>query len=104
MYEKFMKTEYNIESAVAQCGSESEMRKQLEVANTYNFVLHVCQYYGHLEQLETLRNVGDINEFSMLEMLHYMPELETLGACEQEIGNYSPECYVENGIFTRLCT
>lgn len=40
----------------------------------------------------------------MLEMLHLMPGLETLQAAEQETGNFAPESYIEDGIFTRVCT
>ena len=78
--------------------------KQLDVANQYNYALYWAHYTGHLEQIETVRNIGDVNEMSMVEMLHMMPGTESLQAQEQEIGNMSPECYVEDGIFTRLCT
>ena len=40
----------------------------------------------------------------MLEMLHLMPGVETLSTIQQEIGNMSPEDYVEDGVYTRLCT
>ena len=52
--------------------------KQLEVANTYNFALYLAHYTGHLEQIETVRNIGDINEMSMMEMTHLMPGIESL--------------------------
>jgi adenosylmethionine-8-amino-7-oxononanoate aminotransferase len=103
-YNSFMKAEYNIESAVGRVGHPTERMKQLEVANTYNFMLYLSHYIGHLEQLETMRNIGDIQEMSMMEMLHLMPGTETLQAAEQEIGNISPESYVEDGIYTRICT
>ena len=76
----FMKAEYNVEAAVGQLGHQSESIKKLEVANTYNFMLYLSHYAGHLEQLETMRNIGDIQEMSMLEMLHLMPGTETLAA------------------------
>ena len=78
--------------------------KQLEVATTYNFMLYLSHYSGHLEQLETMRNIGDIQEMSMLEMMHLMPGIDALGSINVEMGNLSPEDYVEDGIFTRLCT
>jgi hypothetical protein len=53
--------------------------KQLDVAMTYNFMLYLSHYAGHLDQLETMRNVGDIQEMSMMEMLHLMPGMDTLG-------------------------
>lgn len=64
-----MKTEYNIEAGVGYCGNQSEKIKQLEVANTYNFMLYLTHYSNHLEQMETLRNIGDVQEMSMLEMM-----------------------------------
>lgn len=48
-YEGFMKAEYNVESAVAQVGHQSDGIKRLEVANTYNFMLYLSHYAGHLE-------------------------------------------------------
>ena len=103
-YDAFMKAEYNVESAVGQVGHQSERIKALEVANTYNFMLYLSHYAGHLEQLETMRNIGDIEEMSMLEMMHLMPGTDTLSSINQELGDISPEDYVEDGIFTRLCT
>jgi ATP synthase D chain, mitochondrial (ATP5H) len=103
-YDAFMKAEYNVESAVGQVGHQSERIKALEVANTYNFMLYLSHYAGHLEQLETMRNIGDIQEMSMLEMMHLMPGSDTLSSISQEMGDISPEDYVEDGIFTRLCT
>lgn len=99
-----MKAEYNVESAVGNVGHASARIKELEVANSYNFMLYLAHYLPHLEQLETLRNIGDVTEMSMLEMLHLMPGTDSLQASEQEIGNLSPESYVEDGIYTRLCT
>ncbi len=55
-----MKAEYNVEAAVAKSGAQSEKIKQLEVANTYNFFLYLSHYAGHLEQIETMRNIGDL--------------------------------------------
>jgi hypothetical protein len=67
-------------------------------------VLYLSHYAGHLEQLETMRNIGDIQEMSMLEMLHLMPGTDTLASMNVEIGDISPEDYVEDGIYTRLVT
>lgn len=103
-YEAFMKAEYNVESAVGQIGNKNELMKQLEVANTYNFMLYLCHYSAHLEQIETVRNIGDINEMSTLEMLHLSPGTDTLSSINIELGNLAPQDYVEDGIFTRICT
>ena len=103
-YEAFMKAEYSVESAVSQIGTHTEKMQQLEVANTYNFALYVSHYIAHLEQIETVRNIGDMDQMSMLEMLHLMPGTDALASINYEIGNISPEDYVEDGIFTRVCT
>ena len=39
-----------------------------------------------------------------MEMLELSPGIETLRAAEQEIGNLAPDDYVEDGIYTRICT
>ena len=44
-----MKAEYSVESAAAQVGHETEKMRQLEVANTYNFMLYLAHYVGHLD-------------------------------------------------------
>lgn len=41
---------------------------------------------------------------SMLEMLHLMPGVDTLGSINYEIGNLAPEDWIEDGIYTRVCT
>ena len=51
-----------------------------------------------------MHNIGDINKVSMLEWFKLNPGLETLHASEQEIGNVAPECYNEEGVYSRLCT
>lgn len=43
-------------------------------------MLYLAHYSGHLEQLETIRNIGDLQEMSMLEMLHLMPGQDALMA------------------------
>ena len=51
-----------------------------------------------------MRNIGDLNEMSLMEMTHLSPALDTLHSIEAEIGNIAPQDYVEDGVFTRLCT
>ena len=70
----------------------------------YNFALWLSHYIMHLEQLETMRNAGDVNEMSMLEMVQLMPGFDANHSMHQEIGNLAPESYVEDGIYTRICT
>ncbi len=70
----------------------------------YNFMLYFVHYTSHLEQLETMRNLGDVSEISNLEAVHLMSETEVLQASHQEIGNTAPEDYNEDGMVTRICT
>jgi adenosylmethionine-8-amino-7-oxononanoate aminotransferase len=99
-----MAAEYNVESAISNLGTVSDKIKQLEIANTYNSTLHLAQYMNHLDQIETMRNIGDITEMSVLEVVKLMPGTDALQAINQEIGNISPEDWIEDGIYTRLCT
>ncbi len=103
-YDKFMETEYTVESAVAKTGTQTEKMQALDVSMQYNFMLYFVHYTQHLNQLETMRNIGDINQLSMLEYYKLNPGMETLQSAEQEIGNIAPESYVEDGMYTRLCT
>ncbi len=103
-YDKFMETEYTVESAVAKTGTQTEKMQALDVSMQYNFMLYFVHYTQHLNQLETMRNIGDINQLSMLEYYKLNPGMETLQSSEQEIGNIAPESYVEDGMYTRLCT
>lgn len=41
---------------------------------------------------------------STLEWMKLMPEHETLHSINIEIGNIAPHDYVEDGIYTRICT
>jgi len=93
-----------VESAVAKTGTQTEKMQALDVSMQYNFMLYFVHYTQHLNQLETMRNIGDINQLSMLEYYKLNPGMETLQASEQEIGNIAPESYVEDGVYTRLCT
>jgi len=103
-YEKFMQTEYAIDAAVSKTGSNTEKMQALDIAMQYNFMLYFVHYSQHLDQLETMRNIGDINSISMVEYYKLVPGMDSLQASEQEIGNIAPESYVEDGVFTRLCT
>ena len=51
-----------------------------------------------------MRNVGDFDNMSLLEMTQLAPGLDDLASAEIEIGNISPECYNEDGVYTRVCT
>lgn len=103
-YDAFMETEYTVEAAVGKCGQSTEKMQALDVAMNYNYMLYFVHYMQHLEQVETMRNIGDVNQMSNLEWLKNSPGLDMLAQAEQEIGNCSPESYNEDGMYTRLCT
>ena len=103
-YEKFMASEYSVESAVSKCGGTTEKMQALDVAMQYNFMLYFVHYAGHLDQVETVRNIGDMNRLSTVELIKLMPGAETLQASNQEIANLAPEDYEEDGVYTRVCT
>ena len=99
-----MESEYSIDSAVGRVGVASEKIKALDTALQYNFMLYFVHYSGHLDQLETMHNIGDLDKMSMLEMVSLNRGYETLEMTEREIGNLAPHSYVEDGYFSRLCT
>ena len=103
-YTKFMETQYTVDAAVNKCGTQTEKMQALDIAMQYNFMLYFVHYSRHMEQLETMRNMGDVTKMSVLEVVELMPECDTLAAVTQEIGNCSPEDYNEDGIYTRICT
>mmetsp|Transcript_20740 Transcript_20740/g.27996 ORF Transcript_20740/g.27996 Transcript_20740/m.27996 type:complete len:227 (-) Transcript_20740:121-801(-) len=103
-YDSFMQSEYSVDAAVAKTGGQTEKMQALDVSMQYNFMLYFVHYTQHLSQMETMRNIGDIQQLSMLEYYKLNPGLETLQSAEQEIGNIAPESYVEDGMYTRLCT
>ena len=43
-------------------------------------MLYFVHFSGHLDQLEVMRNIGDLNQMSMLEMVKLMPGAEELQA------------------------
>jgi len=103
-YEKFMASSYSVDAAVSRCGASTEKMQALDVAMQYNFMLYFVHYTAHLNQLETIRNIGDINSLSNYEVTQLMPGFDTLATSQQEIANIAPDDYTENGIYTRLCT
>ncbi len=103
-YDRFMASSYSVDAAVSRCGHSTEKMQALDVAMQYNFMLYFVHYSAHLEQLETMRNIGDVNSLSNYEVSQLMTGWDTLHASQQEIANIAPEDYTENGVFTRLCT
>ena len=71
-----MEAEFQVEGAVGKCGTRSEAMKNLDVAMHYNYNLWMVHYLMHLDQIETLHNIGDPTELSKMEMAELMPEAE----------------------------
>ena len=64
--------------------------KNLDIAMTYNYQLWMVHYMMHLEQIETLNNIGDPTELGRQEMIELYPQTTAYNAMQQEIGNLSP--------------
>ena len=47
-YDKFMATEYSVDSAVSKTGTQTEKMQALDVAMQYNFMLYFVHYTQHL--------------------------------------------------------
>ena len=99
-----MTTEYEVDNAVSKIGNKSEEMKQIEIAATYNYYLSMSHYMPHLEQLETMKNAGDITEMSNLEVSLLHQGDDALVQAHQEIGDLSEMNYIENGQYSRIVT
>lgn len=51
----------------------------------------------HLATLETMHNIGDINQMSLVEWLSLNKFTETFEMTDREIGNCAPESRTEDG-------
>ena len=54
--------------------------KQLDAPMQYNYNLWLAHYLLHLDQIETLTNIGDSTELSMLETSELHPGVDVHGA------------------------
>ena len=103
-YEKFIDTEYGVQGAVARCGNTTEKMQALDVAMQWNYTLYLTHYSEHLDQLETMRNGGDISGMSNYEVQSYMRNTNLQSESHNEIGNINSPDFIEDGMATRLCT
>lgn len=103
-FEGFMASEYGVDAAVARCGNTTEKMQALDVAMQWNYTLYMIHYLEHLNQLETMRNAGDITSMSNFEVSKLMPYAERFHNSNYEIGNIAPPDNVEDAIPVRLCT
>ena len=103
-YEEFFASEFQVDGAVSRCGHRSELMKKLDVTMTYNHHLWLVHYMMHLDSIETLANIGDPTMLSMQEMGELMPSVDQYNSASQEIGDLSPQDWVENSTVVRLAT
>ena len=103
-YDQFMQAEYGVDAAVGKLGQRSEAMKSLDVAMHYNYSLWMAHYMMHLDQIETLHNIGDVTQLGRQEMIELHPHTEQYTAQQQEIGNIAPQDLVENPVVVRLAT
>ena len=99
-----MAAEYGVDGAVSKLGGRSEAMKALDVAMHYNYNLWMVHYLFHLEQLETVTNIGDITKMSKMEVEQLIPYSKTFNASNVEIGNLSPQDLFENPVTVRIAT
>lgn len=86
------------------CGSRSEQMKSLDGPLHYNYELWLTHYMMHLNTVETLHNIGDPTELSVMEMNELMHGADQFSSFNQETGNLSPQDVVENSTVVRLGT
>ena len=104
-YEAFMKAEYNVDAAVSSVGGKTESMKQLDIAMKYNSAIWMAHYMEHLETLETVRNMGPIQNMSVMEVASLCPGFDIEASSRFETGNIAPTWDdIEDGVHTRLCT
>ena len=71
---------------------------------TYNYYLWMTHYLNHLEQIETLHNIGDPTELGVMEMKELFPEAGIYTDAQSEIGNLAPPDLIENPLPVRVAT
>ena len=98
-----MQTTYDVNDAVSRIDTKTEKLANLDVAVTYNHALWLQHFMAHLWTLESLNAIGDVMGLTRTEYMKYTDN-ELLATMENEIGNLSPNCYIENGMATRIIT
>ncbi len=82
-----MASEFFVDGAVGKCGVRTEAMKALDVSMHYNYNLWLVHYLSHLDQIETLHNIGDPTKLSMLEMMELNDTPVLYNEEQSEIGN-----------------
>ena len=78
--------------------------KALDVAMHYNYNLWMAHYLMHLNQIETLANIGDVTMLGRQEMIELYPQAQRYIDIQQQIGNFSPQDFIENPVAIRTAT
>ena len=103
-YKSFMDAEFQVDGAVQKCGVRSKDMQALDLSMHYNFALWSTHYQMHLDQIETLHNIGDVTEIGRMEMTELFPEVSQYNSEQQEIGNFAPQDLVEDSVAVRVAT
>ena len=103
-YKDFMAAEYSVDGAVGKLGTRSEAMKSLDVAMHYNYNLWMVHYLMHLDSIETLHNIGDVNMLGMYEMTELLPHVDLYNSMQLEIGNIAPQDLFEESHVVRMAT
>lgn len=103
-YDDFMNAEYHVDGAVQKCGVRSADMKALDVAMHYNYHLWMVHYIMHLDQIETLYNIGDVTKIGKMEMAEFFPGATRYNSQQQEVGSIAPQDLFENPVTVRIAT
>ena len=95
-YDSFMDAEFQVDGAIAKCGTRTEAMKALDVSMHYNYTVWLMHYLQHLDQIETLQNIGDPQKVGTQEMVELMPDVDLYMEGQDEIGNMNGDDYTEN--------
>jgi hypothetical protein len=99
-----MNSEYEVEDAASRVNTKTDKMEGLDISMKYNYVLSLVHYTDHVNFMEGLHNLGDLNDMSMREVTKYMRGHDVLVQSSMEIGDVSPEDFTENGVYDRLAT
>ena len=99
-----MESEYDVEEAASRVDTQTEKFSSLDIAITYNYALWLCHYSGHVNFMEGLRNLGDVTDMSEKEVLRHAHHVDVLNQMNLEIGDITPQDYIEHGVADRLVT
>ena len=64
----------------------------------------MAHFLEHVNTLETIRNMGPIQNMSNVEVLSLMPGADAENSARFETGNFAPSDEVEDGLHSRIAT